>query len=222
MSKPIFPNESPQYRTARESLLQEEKRLRASIEKVAELRRQLPLGGTPPQDYIFQQIQGDQVRDITLGELFQPGTESLLLYSFMYGPRMESPCPSCTSLLDSLNGAAPHISRSMSIAAVSRSPIERFERLAKQRGWQNLKLLSAASNDYPRDYKGENDEGQQVPMANVWVKRNGQVRHFWASELLWSSIDGGDPRHMDMLWPLWGALDLTPEGRGTFSPKVTY
>ncbi len=32
--------------------------------------------------------------------------------------------------------------------------------------------------------------------------------------------EGMDARHMDMMWPLWNILDLTPEGRGTGYPDI--
>jgi len=46
--------------------------------------------------------------------------------------------------------------------------------------------------------------------------------HFWGSELLYADVTG-DPRHVDLLWPLWNLLDLTLEGRGTdWYPKLSY
>lgn len=34
---------------------------------------------------------------------------------------------------------------------------------------------------------------------------------------------GQDPRHIDMFWPLWNVLDVTPDGRGTgWYPSLTY
>ncbi len=43
-----FPNESDEYRRARDALLAEEIELRRHIERVAEQRRALPAGGTVP------------------------------------------------------------------------------------------------------------------------------------------------------------------------------
>ena len=35
--------------------------------------------------------------------------------------------------------------------------------------------------------------------------------------------DGHEPCHIDMMWPLWNALDLTPEGRGEdWYPALKY
>jgi len=48
-----FPNETPEYRDARDALLREEVELRRKLEAVAARRRALPLGGEVPEDYVF-------------------------------------------------------------------------------------------------------------------------------------------------------------------------
>jgi predicted dithiol-disulfide oxidoreductase (DUF899 family) len=105
-----FPNETPQYRAARDRLLQAELELRKQTEKVAALRRKLPPGGGVPEE------------------------------------------------------------------------------------------------------------------LNVFHRTKGVVRHAWSFELLGVKGEAGqDPRHVDMLWPLWNLLDLAPEGRGKdWYPKLAY
>jgi predicted dithiol-disulfide oxidoreductase (DUF899 family) len=220
---PTFPNEPGDYRTARNALLEAEAALRQQIESVAALRRTLPLGGAVPEDYVFEQMREDSVvTQVKLSELFAPGKDSLFLYGYMFGPAAQAPCPLCTSMLDGLNGSAPHIAERINLAVVARSPIQRIETVASNRGWHNLRLLSSANNSYHADYFAESD-GVQWPMANVFVKRAGLVYHFWGSELLFHQYDGGDMRHVDLIWPLWNVLDLTPEGRGeTWYPSLAY
>jgi len=53
-----FPQESDEYRQARDELLQAELALRHQIEEVAALRRKLPLGGEAPEDYAFDESSG--------------------------------------------------------------------------------------------------------------------------------------------------------------------
>ena len=214
-----FPGESAAYREARDALLQAEIELRRQVERVAALRRQLPPGGEVAQDYVFEADEGP----IRLSQLFGD-KDTLVAYSYMYGPRMERPCPSCTSMLDSLDGQAPHISQSVSLAVIARSPLARIKAFTDPRGWRNLRLLSSAANDYHRDYHGESAEGAQLPAMNIFTRRDGSVRHFWASEMMFAPSDPGqDPRHVDMIWPLWNVLDMTPEGRGdSFYPKLSY
>ncbi len=215
-----FPNESDEYRSARNALLDAEIELRSSIERVASLRRSLPRGGAAKGDYAFTESDGEGgTRIVHLSELFPRKDNSLFLYSFMFGPEMEAPCPSCSSMLDALNGNAAHIASRINLAVVARSPIERIMEFAVQRGWNNLRMLSAAGCNYNADYFGETTSGAQMPMANVFVLDAGAVYHQWGSEMLYASIDG-HPRHVDLMWPLWNVLDTTPEGRGEWSPAL--
>lgn len=226
LSSVRFPGESAAYRRARDKLLQAEIDLRRQIEAVAAQRRRLPLGGAVPVDYVFEQPTagfgpGEEVK---LSQLFALPNSSLAIYSFMYGPGMAEPCPMCTSILDSLNGEAPHIVQRINLAVVARSPISRVVDFAHLRGWHNLPLLSSLENSYNRDYHGETETGAQMPCLNVFSKRNGRIHHVWASELLFGKTDADmGHRHVDMIWPLWNLLDFTPDGRGaSWHPKLSY
>ena len=216
-----FPNESGGYRAARDELLDSEMALRRQVEDVAALRRRLPLGGEVPQDYEFDEVGGGAVR---LSQLFADGKDSLLLYNFMYGPEMKAPCVMCTSMLDALDGEAPHVVQRINLAVVAKSPPQRIEKFARPRGWRNMRLLSSSRNTYNRDYQGETADGDQMPAMNVFVRRYGAILHFWNSELLFAPTDDGqDSRHIDMIWPLWNLFDFTPEGRGEdWYPQLTY
>ncbi len=220
-----FPNETPGYRRMRERLLKAEIGLRRQVETVATLRRKLSVGGVVPQDYVFEGVDPlTGMRSVRLSELFAPGKDTLILYSFMYGPAMERPCPSCTSIIDSLDGAATHVTQRVNLAVVAKSPLPRILTFARERGWRHVQLLSSAGNSYNRDYHGEDEDGKQWPILNVFVKRAGRIRHFWASELLFTKAEKGqNQRHVDMIWPLWNLLDVTPEGRGMdWYPKLNY
>ena len=233
MTQPIhsirFPGESASYREARNKLLEAEIALRNNIEEVAALRRQLPLGGPLAEDYLFEEGAADlndsqTARKTRLSELFDPGKDTLLIYSYMFGPNMKSPCTSCTSILDGLNGTAPHVRNKVSFAVVAKSPLERVRELARGRGWKNLRLLSSANNTYNHDYHGESAKGDQLPSLNVFTRRDGKVHHFYHTELLFAPTQPGqDGRHVDLIWPLWNLFDYTPEGRGTnWYPKLSY
>ena len=215
-----FPNESPDYRAARDRLLQAEIELRRQLEAVAALRRELPAGGEVPQDYLFDAEDGK----IKVSQLFRKG-RTLVAYSFMFGPNMPEACPSCTSILDSLDGAAQHLAQVTDVVVIARSPIARIVEHAKTRGWSRLRLLSSANNSYNRDYGAETTDGAQMPMLNVFRKDGATVRHFWGSEMLYAKTDdpAQGPRHVDLIWPIWNVLDVTPEGRGTdWNPKLSY
>ena len=226
-----FPGESDQYRRARDELLQAEIDLRRQIEAVAAQRRRLPLGGVVPRDYTFEEWDAGKntAHPVRLSELFEKGKDTLFLYSHMFIPGkaglpLEEGCPSCTSIIDAIDGAAPHISQPINFAVVARVPIERFRAHAQSRGWRHARLLSSASNTYNRDYRAETPDGSQHPMATVFARRDGKIHHFWSSELyLVPSDPGQDMRHVDFMWPLWSVLDRTPDGRGTdWRPELEY
>jgi predicted dithiol-disulfide oxidoreductase (DUF899 family) len=224
-----FPGEDESYRRARNELLQAEIDLRRRVEEVAALRRRLPLGGEIPEDYVFEEGPADlsgpaSLRAVSISQLFQPGKDTLAIYSFMFGPQMKAPCPMCSSIIDALNATVQHASQRMNVTVVAKSPLERIRTFARERGWNRLRLLSSANNHYNRDYYGENAEGGQQPSMNLFVRRGGKIHHYWNSELVLTPADPGqNQRHVDMIWPLWNLLDLTPEGRGTeWFPSLNY
>lgn len=224
-----WPNESADYRAARDELLKAEMDLRRRLEHVAAMRRTLPAGGVVREDYVFQEGAADlddteTVRSVRLSDLFQPGKDSLVVYNFMYGPEMANPCPMCTAMLDGLNGTARHATQRVNLVVVAKSPIQRLRAFARARGWRHLQLVSSAGSTYNRDYHGEAADGSQMPALNVFVRRGATVHHFYNAELLFAPVQPGqNPRHVDLLWPLWNVLDLTPEGRGTdWYPKLSY
>jgi predicted dithiol-disulfide oxidoreductase (DUF899 family) len=217
-----FPNESNEYRRARAALLDEEIELRQRIAQVAELRAQLPAGGAVKEDYSFDEVDGNGgIGKVLLSELFEDGKDALFLYGFMYGPQSDAPCPMCASFLDGLNGNARHISERINVAVTAKSPIHRIADYARSRGWDKLRMLSSQHNSYGIDYFAEDEDGDQMPMANVFVRRDGRIHHFWGSELLYADVDG-QARHVDSMWPLWNVFDTTPQGRGTdWYPSLT-
>ena len=223
-----FPGESAEYRRARNRLLQSEIKLRRQIEDVARQRRELPLGGVVKTDYVFAAATpgDDKIRAIRLSELFAPGKRSLFLYNFMYPEGVDSmtPCPSCTSIIDAIDGASRHVAQHINFAIVAKAPIEDFRRHARNRGWSHALLLSSADNSFNRDYGAEDESGQQFPLAQVFTKRGKKIHHFWTSELWWAPNEPGqDRRHVDFMWPMWSMFDRTPEGRGKrFYPQLQY
>lgn len=238
----VFPGESAEYRTARERLLVQEIALRRQMEAVAAARRALPPGGPIPQDYLFEERGTDgETVGIRMSELFAPGRDSLVIYTFMFprypdderpGPESEAlrtlpleeaPCPSCTAFLDQLDAVARHAGELVNIVAAAEAPVERLTAFADERGWRTLRLVSTAGNPYKKDYNADY-EGHAMPMLNVFHRQGGTIRHSWGSELFWAEREPDqDPRHVGTLETLWNLFDLTPEGRpGDWHEQIRY
>ena len=216
-SKAHFPNESAEYREARNALLAEEIELRRHLEHVAAQRRALPQGGEIPQDFDLISESGP----IRLSNLFGD-KDTLLIYSMMYGPQRKAPCPSCTSCLSGWSGTAVNLRERVAIAVTARSPIERLVEYKKQRGFANLPFVSDTSGEYTRAYVSPEDA--DIPGFSVFTRQGKTIRHFYSGEMGGDMADPGqDPRGAPDLDLLWQMLDWTPEGRGTdWYPKLSY
>ena len=212
------PNDSDEYRRARQDLLVEEIELRRRMERVASLRRDLPPGGEVSREYHFEAEDGF---DVTLAELFGEH-DTLVIYSYMFGPQRDAPCPMCTSLMGSLDHKIADIRQRVAIAFTARSPIERLVKAKKARDWKDIPVFSDGSGDYTRDYVSAQDA--DMPAYNVFTRRDGKIRHSWSDEIGFDMADPGqDPRGAVEMDPLWLVLDTTPEGRGSdWYPQLTY
>ena len=229
-----FPGESAEYRAARERLLAKEIELRRAMEEVAVARRRLPPGGPMPEDYAFHALGSEGTpANVRLSQLVAAVSGSLVIYNFMFprysqdmrpGPAAgatskleleEGPCPSCVAFLDQLDGAAAHMKAAgLNFVVIAKAPLDRLLAFGNERGWRNLRLISAAGNNFKRDYHAETPEGHQMPMLTVFRRLDGEIRHFWSSEMFYAPAEPGqDPRHTGTLEPLWNMMDLTPEGR---------
>jgi predicted dithiol-disulfide oxidoreductase (DUF899 family) len=169
-----FPNESPAYRQARNPLLVEEIKLRRHLEQVSALRRQLPPGCEVRKDYRFEGENGPA----TLADLFGD-KDTLIIYSYMFGPQRENPCPSCTSFMATWEGKVPDIEQRAAFVMVARSPIGQLVEAKKARGWTKLKVFSDGSGDYTRDYVSAEDA--DIPGYTVFTRKDGVIRHSGAA-----------------------------------------
>jgi hypothetical protein len=89
-NKAHYPNESAEYRAARNQLLVEEIELRRRLERVASLRRALPSGGEIPQDFQHPLARGT----------FQPGTYTVTPQAFSLGTALAQPVTNTLSIND--------------------------------------------------------------------------------------------------------------------------
>jgi predicted dithiol-disulfide oxidoreductase (DUF899 family) len=206
MSELRYPNESREYRDARDSLLKDEQELVEKMKSVAARRRALPPGGQLKEDYVFRWANAGKVgQPVRFSELFED-KNTLLLYSFMFGPNWDNPCPSCTSLVDGFDRSWYQVTRNAAFVAIAKAPAERINAWATQRGWSQIALVSGFESSYQADYKcqAESDD-MQLPVMHVFRKQDARILHFWGTESM--------SNHLDTVWPYWNLMDYTPEGR---------
>jgi predicted dithiol-disulfide oxidoreductase (DUF899 family) len=238
-----FPNETPEYRAARDRLLASELALRRQMEAVAAELRALPEGGAVEQDYVFDEVDAEgRVAPVRLSALF--GTsDTLMIYHYMFPrhsrddrqgpsrglfaslPLAEGPCPSCTALIDMWEGTMPHFTGlGGNLVIVTKAPIDLVMAYAREKGWKNTRLVSAAGNSFRRDYGGDAPSGETVPIMTVFRRgADGVIRLHWASELVHAPVDTGqDMRHLGTVEPLWTLFDLTPSGRPKADEQIEY
>jgi len=210
--------ESAEYRRARTALLAEEIELRRQIERVAEMRRALPPGAVVGKDYVFDGENGS----VHFAELFGDH-DSLVVYTYMFGPERKRPCPMCTALVGALAANAADIRQRAALAVVARSSVERLTAFASERGWQNLALYCDGTEEFGRDFGNWRANGDWSGY-HVFTRLDGTIRHFWSGEMGGETADPGqDPRGAPEITPLWQVLDTTPEGRDRhWYPKVDY
>ncbi|MEV0066342.1 DUF899 family protein [Amycolatopsis sp. NPDC050768] len=232
-----FPGESSEYREARDRLLESEAQLKLLAEQVSAQRRSLPVGGTIAENYVFESgVDGAPVR---FSELFEPDRNTLVVYNMMFPrwaddpragaaegktaelPLVEQPCPSCTSVVDGLEGAAFHLAERVNLVVVAKADADRLGAYARERHWRTIRAVSSKNNTFNRDYHAETPDGVQIPLLHVFTKDEDGIHHRWTSEQVFAR---GDSSAVDAISPIFGALDLTPEGRGDLAayPSLQY
>jgi predicted dithiol-disulfide oxidoreductase (DUF899 family) len=219
-------NEPAEYLAKREELRLAEIELMKQRERVAEMRRHLPEGAAV-QDYEFEEgarelNAGDSpARKVRLSEVFTNPNRALVIYHFMYGKKNSKACPMCTAWIDGVNGVAHHLAQNLDFAVVAAADVPTLRAFARERGWDKLRLLSAAKNTFKFDFGSENPDGGQDSTLSVFTRdANGAVRHFYTAHP-WMASDIRE-RGIDLLSPIWHFLDVTPQGRGNWYTSLDY
>jgi predicted dithiol-disulfide oxidoreductase (DUF899 family) len=209
-----------EWLAARKALLAKEKELTRLSDRISAERRALPWVKVE-KEYVFEGPDGRQ----TLADLFE-GKSQLVIYHFMFGPDWEQGCPSCSFLVDHIDGANLHLKHhDVMLMAVSRAPWSKIEPFKKRMGWR-FKWVSSYGSDFNFDYgvsftkdqiaKGDLDYNfqtikgdaryhiEELPGVSVFYKDEaGNVFHTYSTY-----ARGGD-----ILIGAHNWLDLTPKGR---------
>jgi predicted dithiol-disulfide oxidoreductase (DUF899 family) len=207
---------SKEWIASRKDLLRKEKEFTRLRDELSRKRRELPWKKVD-KNYVFDGPNGK----VTLAELYG-GKSQLIVYHFMFGPGWEAGCPSCSYLADHFGGSLVHLAnRDVTLAVVSRAPIEQIEAFKKRMGWQ-FRWVSSFANDFNRDYhvsftKEEMAKGkveynyemmefpsEEAPGASVFYKNEaGEIFHTYSTYA----------RGLDVLVGAYNFLDLAPKGR---------
>lgn len=204
--------------TARKELLQEEKALTRQNDELSRQRRELPWVKVE-QQYVFDMPDGPQ----PLAGLFD-GRNQLIIYHFMFGPGWEEGCPSCSFMVDHIDGPNLHLANhDVSVVVVSRAPLADLLPFKERMEWQ-FKWVSSYGSDFNGDYhvsvtQEDLDSGKQLfynfepfdpdsegesPGISVFYKdEGGEVFHTYSCYA----------RGADILLGAHNYLDLTPKGR---------
>ena len=219
-------NEPHEYLQKREELRLAEMEMFRNIERVAALRRALPVGAEVA-DYLFQEGPLDlnasdgAISSVHLSQLFSGPGRALIIYHFMYGKRNTTACPMCTMWIDTLNGIAPHLVQNADLAIVAAADPATLRTHARLRGWHNLRLLSAGDTTFKYDFRSEDAEGNQDSALSVFTRdATGTLRHFYTTHP-WLDDDVNE-RGIDLVQPVYNMLDLTPRGRGSWYASLNY
>jgi predicted dithiol-disulfide oxidoreductase (DUF899 family) len=218
--RPVFTNESEAYGKARSALLAEEIEVRRHLTRLAQQRRALPPGPPIEKNYRFRVEDGSEVGLIDLFGNF----DTLVTYFWMYGPQRERPCPMCTNFLGGVSGNGNDIKQRAALKILGRSPVDRQKAFARERGWSDLDFVQTVGDDYARDLRLIDGEGNEYPGLTVFRREGDRVRVFYNAEMPPEAADPGqDPRGAVDIAPLWNILDMTPEGRGKdWYPRLSY
>jgi predicted dithiol-disulfide oxidoreductase (DUF899 family) len=201
---------------SRKELLRKEKEFTRLRDELSRKRRELPWEKVE-KEYVFDGPNGK----VALAELFG-GRSQLIVYHFMLGPGWEAGCPSCSYLVDHFDGSLVHLAnRDVTLAVVSRAPMDQLEAFKKRMGWQ-FKWVSSFGSDFNRDYhvsftKEEIAKGkveynydtmefpsEEAPGASVFYKNEaGEIFHTYSTYA----------RGLDILVGAYNFLDLAPKGR---------
>jgi predicted dithiol-disulfide oxidoreductase (DUF899 family) len=134
-----------EWAAAREELLAREKEHTRLSDELARQRRELPWVKIE-KDYRLDTDDGEQ----PLAELFN-GRSQLLVYHFMFGPSYDAGCPTCSSMVDGIDGLLPHLhARDVTFILVSDARIAKLQAYKRRMGW-SIPWASSAHSDFNAD-----------------------------------------------------------------------
>jgi predicted dithiol-disulfide oxidoreductase (DUF899 family) len=154
-----------EWLAAREGLLAKEKELTRARDALNAERRRLGMVKID-KDYVFEGPQGR----VGLLDLFE-GRRQLIVQHFMFDPRWEDGCPSCSWAADEISeGRLRHLrDGDTAFAAVSRAPLAKIEDYKARKGW-SFPWYSSYDSDFNYDFQVTVDESVAPAVYNYKSK----------------------------------------------------
>lgn len=204
-----------EWNAARKALLAREKELTRARDALSAARRDLPWEKV--EDYVFDGPSGK----VRLSDLFA-GRSQLVVYHLMFHPEWSAACKSCSFWADNFANIIVHLNaRDVSMAAVSRAPIEKLEAFKTRMGWSFPWVSCGAEGRFNRDlgtaftkedlaepgknynYGSSRFGGEDAPGLSVFVNDSEGLFHTYSAYA----------RGLDMLNGAYHYLDIVPKGR---------
>lgn len=183
-----------QWERAREDLLVLEKAETRAKDEASAARRRLPM--VEVGAYTFDGVDGP----VRLVDLFD-GHHQLVVQHFMFEPDWTAGCPSCSNLADQLGPLAHLLAFDVTVARISRAPLDRLLAYNERMGWEP-RWVSSEHSTFNLDFGWTLDTGE-VPGVSVYLRDGDRVFQTYSTS----------GRGVESLSGLTGYLDLTPFGR---------
>jgi predicted dithiol-disulfide oxidoreductase (DUF899 family) len=218
-----------EWLAARLELLEAEKELTRRSDALALRRRQLPWVRID-KEYRFDGADGP----LSLADLFG-GRSQLMVYHFMFGPDYTAGCPSCSAIADGFNDSVVHLANhDVTLAAVSRAPIEALLGYERRMGWSfpwvssgrsdfnyDFNVATAAHDHEPTEAGVSEPAGDFVAALATSCGIDASTYTLDSPGLSTFALEDGVVYHtystytrgLDVLWPMYQWLDRAPNGR---------
>jgi predicted dithiol-disulfide oxidoreductase (DUF899 family) len=198
-----------------------EKELTRQRDELNAERRRLPMVEVE-KEYVFEGPKGKA----SLLDLFE-GRLQLIVGHFMFDPRWEDGCPSCSAGADEVaKGLLTHLhARDTTLAYVSRAPLEKLERYKAKKGW-TFPWYSSYGSDFNYDfhvtldesvapveynyrskaehqaagtgYYVEGDEPIEMPGTSYFLREGDRIFHTYSTYARGAEMTGGSYYFLDL------------------------
>jgi predicted dithiol-disulfide oxidoreductase (DUF899 family) len=187
------------YRVGARRLKAYRQRIAAIRTRMRDVQRRIEPEAVP--DYVFSTPRGPRA----LSALFGAHRDLFIVHN------MGSSCPYCTLWADGYNGLYRHLATRAAFVVASPDPPALQQRFARGRGWR-FPMISHAGTTFARDMGYRSAGGELRPGISVFKRQRERIVR--VSDVAWSPGDD--------FCALWHMLDLLPEGRAGWQPKLRY